>query len=214
MIFPAGSGTCSSAHPGFPPGGRLSSSALMVSWMLWVKPGLKDVGRRARTWRKAARTSGQRWAGVSSQPRASSCRATGHSASADSLRGDVQPHHGARRPKSCISAQSDRRGCRGGLLDHSPTGARSGGQQRPYLQQAPMDGIVRTDLSWRGGELPGQLQKEPPALGRWDNRHQCLCSHHSHGVDGAPRQPQQRPQKASRAAVEQKGHHTVIPWLE
>lgn len=88
VMSPAGSSTCSSAHPGSFPSVKLPSSVLMASRMLCAKPGLREAGSRARTCRKAARTSGQRWAGVSSQPRASSCRATGRSASAGSLRGD------------------------------------------------------------------------------------------------------------------------------
>lgn len=177
---------------------------LMVSQMYWVKAGLKDVGRRASTWRKAARMRGQRWAGVSSQPRASSCRATGCSTSADSLRGDT----------ALARAQCSQKAEFGTVTpagetawQHSPAGARGGGQQCLQLQQVPVDSVVREDLFRCCRELLGQLQEEPAALGRGDNRHQSPGSHRSYGVDGALCQPQQRLQEGTRGTVEQKGHH-------
>lgn len=182
---------------------------LMVSQMCWVKAGLKDVGRRASTCRKAARTRGQRWAGVSSQPRASSCRTTGCSASADSLCGDTALAQCSQKAEfGTVTPAGETAG------QHSPPSARGGGQQCLQLQQVPMDSVVREDLFRCCRELLGQLQEEPAALGRGDNRHQSPGSHCSYGVNGALCQPQQWLQEGTRGTVEQKGHHVVMLWLE
>lgn len=99
-------------------------------------------------------------------------------------------------------------------MEHSPPSARGTAQQCLYLQQVPMDGVVRADLPGCCRELLGQLQEEPAALGRGHNRHQSLGSHRSYGVDGALCQPQQWLQEGSRGTVEQTGHHVVMLWLQ